>query len=74
MNKKCPRCCLNIPEGACVGESGIYLSHDITDLCEKCFHAEDREIDEAGTNNLPETLKRYRANMRRWLALPCDRS
>lgn len=60
----CPRCCAYIPERATVGESAIYQSHDVSDLCEPCFFDEDREIEDRGTNNLPDTLERYRQNMR----------
>jgi len=45
------------------GESGIYRSHDVLELCEPCFFDEEAEIKEKGTNDLPETLERYRANM-----------
>jgi hypothetical protein len=42
------------------GQSGIYQSHDIPDLCEPCFFDEDAEIEEKGHNDLPETLAKYR--------------
>lgn len=53
----CARCKKNISDGETTGESQIYMSHHI--LCEPCFFDEEREIDEAGTNNLPDTLKSY---------------
>lgn len=63
---RCGRCCkvLRPYAGETTGDSGIYLSHGI-DLCEPCCDAEDQEIDEAGTNDLPDTLKRYRENLRK---------
>jgi len=64
----CPRCSNLILAGSTTGESGIYGSHDIPDLCEPCLHDEDEEIDAAGTNNLPDTLAWYRRNM---AALQC---
>lgn len=53
----CPRCkqrCLN-PRS--YSESGIYRSRHR--LCNPCGDAEDAEIDEKGTNDLPETLATY---------------
>lgn len=61
----CPRCMSLIPRGSGRGSSSIYQSHDIPDLCEPCFFDEEAEIDERGTNNLPDTLGRYRQNMQR---------
>ena len=59
----CPRCNRPIYQGMTTGESGIYRSHDVLELCEPCFFDEEAEIKEKGTNDLPETLERYRANM-----------
>lgn len=64
MADHCPRCSWIIFRGETRGESGIYGSSDIPDLCEPCFFDEEDEIEAAGTNDLPETLARYRANMR----------
>ena len=58
----CPRCCQPIYEGQTTGISGIYKSHGVRDLCEPCFLDEDRQIEDTGTNNLPETLLTYREN------------
>lgn len=57
----CPRCMTRISGAR--GESAIYQSHDIPDLCERCFFDEDAEIEERGTNDLPDTLQRYRDNI-----------
>lgn len=64
MSGFCPRCSTHIPSRATTGESQIYGSHDIPDLCEPCWMDEDEEIELAGTNDLPETLAWYRQNMR----------
>jgi hypothetical protein len=64
QNDYCPRCSKFIRNGETRGESSIYGSHDIPDLCEPCFFDEDEEIEEAGTNDLPKTLAWYRENMR----------
>jgi hypothetical protein len=53
----CPRCHKRTLNRADCGESGLYGSQHI--ICEPCFHDEDKEIDEKGTNDLPETLRRY---------------
>ena len=60
----CPRCSNLIRSGEARGESAIYGSHDIPDLCEQCFSDEEEEIEQAGTNNLPDTLAWYRQNMK----------
>lgn len=53
----CARCKKYVRTGEPEGRSAIYgSSHD---LCEPCFFAEDAEIEERGTNNLPETLAKY---------------
>ena len=59
----CPRCSNLIRSGEVRGECGIYGSHDIPDLCEQCFFDEGDEIEQAGTNDLPDTLAWYRRNM-----------
>ncbi len=48
----------------CLGESGIYSPNRAFTLCEQCFLDEDLEIDRAGTNDIPERLDEYRANLR----------
>lgn len=60
----CPRCTCAIFWGDATGVSGIYGSDDVDDLCEACFLEEDEQIDREGTNDLPQTLARYRQNMR----------
>ena len=56
---KCVRCKEIIPDNACTGESGIYMSQDYHVLCEPCFWDEDTEIEAKGTNDLPDTLNIY---------------
>lgn len=63
----CARCGKFVRDEECQGESGIYSPNRIFMLCEPCFEAEDAEIDEAGTNDLPERLEQYK---RRLLAQP----
>lgn len=60
----CPSCREGIFSGECTGESGIYRSGGIPDLCERCFIIEDAVIDNAGTNDLPEVLADYIKNYR----------
>lgn len=60
----CPSCRGAISFNECTGESGIYRSGGIPDLCERCFIIEDAIIDERGTNDLPEILEAYIQNDR----------
>lgn len=53
----CPRCKKRVLDHDSYGESGIYRS--MHRLCMPCWEAEDAEIDEAGTNDLPGTLATY---------------
>lgn len=53
----CPRCKKRVLNRNDSGESQLYNSRHI--LCVPCFFKEEAEIDEKGTNNLPETLKSY---------------
>lgn len=55
----CARCKKPVRRGEPEGMSSIYKSKHL--LCEPCFLAEDDEIEIEGTNNLPETLKKYGA-------------
>lgn len=57
--KKCPRCKNNTLNVKDCGESGLYRSRHL--ICVPCFHDEYKEIEEKGTNNLPETLAHYGA-------------
>lgn len=64
----CPGC-MTI-KGNTVGESSIYGSKDIPDLCEDCWQYEDNMIDEEGCNSpeysdrIADILKKYRSNMK----------
>ncbi|ABF71343.1 p095 [Rhizobium phage 16-3] len=53
----CARCKVHFRDVRSSGSSSLYGS-DHT-LCEPCFFAEDAQIDEEGTNNLPDTLASY---------------
>ena len=53
----CPRCKRRVLDRDDCGESGIYQSRHF--ICVKCWDDEDIEIEAAGTNDLPETLKAY---------------
>ncbi len=56
----CARCGKDISNECSTGESGLYNPGPVGILlCEPCFHDEEAEIDDVGTNNLPETLKAY---------------
>lgn len=55
----CPRCKPRRLDHNNYGESGIYRSRHR--LCLSCFDDEDKEIEQAGTNDLPETLASYGA-------------
>lgn len=43
--------------GECLCDSQLYGSNHI--LCRKCSRFEDEQVDEAGTNNLPQLLASY---------------
>lgn len=62
----CARCRKRVDQlKECLGESGIYSpTGRAFTLCEQCFLDEDLEIDRAGTNDIPERLDEYRANLR----------
>lgn len=53
----CPRCKKATLDKNDCGESSIYRSRHL--ICNPCFFDEDKEIEEKGTNDLPETLKSY---------------
>ncbi len=60
----CARCRRFVRDMECQGESGIYSVNRSFMLCEPCFDAEDKQIDRAGTNDIPELVEEYRANLR----------
>lgn len=53
----CPRCKQRVLDPRSYGESGIYRSSHR--LCMPCWDEEDREIEEKGGNDLPDTLAAY---------------
>lgn len=57
MLDKCPRCKKQILDRTDCGESSLYGSFH--EICVPCFHDEDAQIEEAGTNNLPDVLMTY---------------
>lgn len=61
----CARCRIKVdPYKDCLGESGLYSPNRAFTLCDPCFLAEDAEIDAAGSNDIPERIEMYRANLR----------
>lgn len=63
--KMCARCRRPVDQFKdCLGESGLYSPNRAFTLCEQCFLDEELEIDRAGTNDIPERLDEYRANLR----------
>lgn len=61
----CARCRTRVDQMKdCLGESGLYSPNRAFTLCEQCFLDEDLEIDAAGTNDIPERIEEYRANLR----------
>jgi hypothetical protein len=53
----CARCKEPVYQGQSEASSALCMSDH--DLCESCFFEEDGEIEEAGTNIRPDTLKFY---------------
>jgi len=62
----CARCRKRVHQlKDCLGESQIYSpTGRAFTLCEQCWMDEDLEIDRAMTNDIPERLDEYRANLR----------
>lgn len=61
----CARCRIKVDQlRDCLGESGIYSPNRAFTLCEPCFLEEEREMDAAGTNDLPERIEMYRFNLK----------
>lgn len=57
MLAKCPRCKKHTLDRTDCGESSLYGSFH--EICEPCFHDEYAQIEEAGTNDLPDVLAAY---------------
>lgn len=69
--KMCARCRKPVDQlRDCLGESSLYSPSRAFTLCEQCFLDEDLEIDAAGTNDIPERIEEYKANLRRGPLLP----
>lgn len=61
----CARCRIRVDQlRDCLGESGLYSPNRAYTLCDPCFEEEDCEIEAQGSNNLPERIEMYRANLR----------
>ena len=61
----CARCRRKVDQiKDCLSESMIYSPGRAFTLCEPCFFAEEAEIDAAETNNIPERIEQYKANLR----------
>lgn len=61
---KCARCGKWLRDNETTGESGLYSPHKKYTLCEPCFFDEEAEQEDAGTNNLPNTLAKYEENLK----------
>ena len=59
----CARCGCYLPWGVTTGVSSLYSPHREFTLCEPCFFDEEAEIDREGTNDLPDTLRRYQGGI-----------
>lgn len=59
MQEFCSRCGRPLRNVKCTGESQLYSPNKAYELCEPCWLKEDSEIEEAGTNNLPDILATY---------------
>lgn len=57
----CARCRKQLSRGETTGESALYFPNSKKGftLCEPCFFSEDKEIEEKGTNDIPDTLAKY---------------
>lgn len=65
MGTMCARCRIRVDQVLdCLGESAIYSPTRAFTLCEQCFLEEEKEIDDAGGNNLPSRIELYLANLR----------
>ena len=53
----CPRCKQRVLDRNDCGESSLYRSRHL--ICNPCFHAEDAQIEQEGTNDLPLVLASY---------------
>lgn len=60
----CAGCRVSLRYEDCQGESGLYSPNRAFTLCEPCFLAEDKEIDDRGSNEWPERIEQYRQNLR----------
>lgn len=57
-------CYLGQLKATCI--SSLYFPGDTNiELCESCFLTEDAEIEEIGTNDIPERLAHYKATIAR---------
>ena len=60
----CARCRIRVDQlRDCLGESSIYSPNRAFTLCEPCFLEEEQEIDAQGSNDLPQRIEMYRANL-----------
>lgn len=63
----CARCDRYLRDSDPIGESAIYNPgpNNGIDLCVPCFFLEETEIEQRGTNVLPDTLAEYLETLRR---------
>lgn len=69
----CANCRKRLRETDFTGESALYSPKRSFTLCEECFLAEDDFITESGTNNHPERIALYEANLNPFSAAPVKR-
>lgn len=58
----CANCRAPLRREMTMGQSSLYSPEEDFTLCEPCWMAEQRLIDDEGTNNLPLVLEHYRQN------------
>ena len=63
MTRICASCGIYMTNAREEGLSSLYSTR-VYILCVPCFEAEDALIKEKGTNNIPEEIRRYEANVR----------
>ena len=63
MAKICANCTKELKPDVPTGESSLYSPKEEFILCEECFLAEEMRIEVSGTNNHPDLVETYRANL-----------
>jgi hypothetical protein len=63
MTKICANCTKELKPEVVTGESSLYSPGEEFILCEECFLTEEMHIEVSGTNNHPDLVETYRANL-----------